>query len=228
MKQLKKPFVVILSVLFLLSGFTSSALAVENKSHTLDLVIKISDLEEKLQLINSLAEEGQTPSGSPVAFVSQMLQGTDWIDPGRLIVIGGVMKQDQYEFAALIPFKTPNPDFQTAMNASAGPDYYVLGFPSGGPKEKVPQVMETALVEASKTPAEAFFSIEVSVNQMIRKGDQKIKAFIQTLEQAAGDEAGGDMEFSEEELKTAIENLIKMGAQVDMLAERFDFNKETF
>ena len=166
MKQLKKPFVIILPVLFFLIAFFPLVFAAEEPSHSLDLVIKISNLEEKLQLINSLTGEGTSTDNSPAVFINKVLQGTDWIDTDRLIVLGGLMNQDQFEGAALIPFKKPNPDVQASMKAAAGPDYYILGFPTGGTQTTVSKAIESGLIESSKTGTKEFFSIEVSVSQL--------------------------------------------------------------
>ena len=227
MKQLKASFGVILPVLFLLNGLFCSVLATEDASQSLDLVIKISDLDEKLDLVNSLAGNDPSSTGSPAAFVKQMLQGTEWIDPNRVIVLGGTVKQDQFEAAVLIPFKTPNPDFQTAMNASAGPDYYVFGFPRPGAPDAVPEALENALVASSKTGTKDFFSLEISINQLLQKGDKKIQEFIESI----GDPSKGDpenpLDMSEEEIKKAAQNFISTASQIDILAERIDFNQNT-
>ena len=225
MKRLKTSFVIILPVLFLLNGLVCPVLAVEDESQQFDIVVKISNLEEKLDLIKSLAGDGASSAGSPDAVVRQMLLGTDWIDPDRLIVLGGTLTQEQFDAAVFIPFSTPNPDFQAAMNALAGPDYYVFGFPTAGAPAIVTDPVKNALVASSKTGTKDFFSIEISVSQLLQKGDRKIQEFIQSMGEPSQNMAKTPMDLSEEDIKTAIHNFINTASQINVLAERIDFNQ---
>ncbi len=128
-KHLKPRFVLIsaLILVVLLGGYTTAS-----AKPALDLVIKIRDLDDMLLTLDDLSLSPPTQTGlSPTDMLRSMLQGTDWIDPGRLIVLGVTQMGAKSAASILIPFKTANENFQQVFNAQAGEDYYLIGLPPG-------------------------------------------------------------------------------------------------
>ena len=210
--------------LILFTLFSATSFAADNPSHPLDLVIKIGQIEEKLALIDQLADQGQTGGAPPSAYVNQMLAGTGWVDKNRMIVLGVSIQGDQYSIAGLIPFTTPNAEFQQSMNAAKGPDYYVLGFPPGPMAQPVSKDMELALAAAANDTTGDFVSLEVFIHQLLTKGSSQISQMVETLGERAGKEKAPDMNLTRAEVSAMAKNLIDAVGQIDMFAEHFDFD----
>ncbi len=158
-----------------------SAPAVYSASDPPDILIKIHRIEHTLNRIDSMAQSGTAPSVQPPSmFIRAMLQGTDWIDSNRLIVIGLWFKDLQVGqkpmMAALIPFAKPNDTFKMTYNAVSGNDYYILPLPLGT-VDPVTGRMELGLVAGSKSKPdrpEGIVSLEIAAAQLLEKADRQV------------------------------------------------------
>ena len=137
-----------------------SVQAKNNITDSLDIIVKISRIDETLSVIEELMKaDTKTNTPSPADMLRGMLQGTDWIDHNRPIVLGVVLKNaTKPEVAALIPFKEQNNNFQAAFNAGSGSDYYIISVPPV-PNGNISESLKIALVDVSKTESGDSLSI---------------------------------------------------------------------
>lgn len=140
-----------------------------------DILVKIRQVNTFLdrvdELVQSLAGEQKTPA---TAMIRGMLQGTDWIDSGRLIVMAASFDGSQPRAALLIPFRTSQENFKNAYQAIAGPDYYIVALPpNAGPTAA--RDLQPFLVQASKSEATSALSIDVEMAGLLRKNAAQIK-----------------------------------------------------
>jgi tetratricopeptide (TPR) repeat protein len=146
---------------------------------SLDIVISLRDLEENLQIIDDLAGTAGTPQ-APSVLLNQMLQGTDWIDPNRTIVLGIEFIDPQPTVVMLVPFSSPNEQFQMVFNAVARADYYLLPLPPGQIVDIQPGV-EEALTRASGIKPKTSLSVKVATKELMDKGNTKINELIASI-----------------------------------------------
>ncbi len=218
----------ILSLALVVTG-PGSLRAQEDAEAALDLVVKISKVEETLNLIDELVattSTGQTTM-SPTAMLRGMVQGTDWIDPSRSTVLGVEFIDGQPQMALLIPFQYPSEGFQSAYDASSGPDYYVMGFPPGQ-GAVVSGAVERAMVAASTSEAKALLSVELAANRLLSKADAQIKQGLDKLVNMPRAQGQGapDLGPSPEELRQMLVNFLDVARQLETLALGLDIDRE--
>jgi hypothetical protein len=186
----------------------------------LDIVIKISQLDKALAIIDDFAaaEPGQ-PLGSPTLLLRGMLQGTDWIDPTRLIVIAGNFVYGQLEAAALIPFRHPNEGFQSTYQAIKGPDYYLCGLPPG--QNDFARAARAAMVSAARATTTAMFSVELAAGRLLNAADEQIKKRINRLGELPRETLEGGP--PPQDIEEMLSNLLKMADQLYKLQFGLDF-----
>jgi tetratricopeptide (TPR) repeat protein len=192
-----------------------------------DAIVKVSELNAALEAIDEMARGLPNQAQlTPSVFIRSMLQGTEWIDPDRSIVLGAFFTRidaESMDFAALIPFRTANDDFQMAYNAVAGGDYYIVSLPPGK-GGIVSDRMETALVEASLKPPEGMLSVDVAAAQVLQKAEPDIRKKISELEAEMADtEAAG---ISPDQVREMISGLIDTGRQIQTLSMGLDLGGE--
>jgi Flp pilus assembly protein TadD len=179
-KYLKKLFLLVLPMVIIgvLGGpITGSAQA------GLDMIVKIRDLDNFLLKIDDLstaATENQTGL-SPTDMLRGMLQGTDWIDPARLIVLGAARTGEKTAAAVLIPFQTANENFQKLYNAKAGGDYYLVGLPPGQAVE-LPEDALAEMVSASRTSSNMALIVELAVSTLLANNKTQIDQWLHKIE----------------------------------------------
>jgi len=227
-KPIGQTLFIILFFMVLILGIHPFLCAAQDTTNVLDVIVKVARIEEKLNLIDDLIKSGpKQPMKSPTAMLRGMLQGTDWIDADRLIVFGLVMNQEsQPEMAVLIPFRTPNPNFQAGFNALAGPDFYIISLPPGAKPEGVSEAIQNALVEASASKSRDFLTVEVAVNRLLKNNDQKIRELIQKLEKLPIDSKRQNIELSPQDLQDVLLKMIDTIAQVEVLSESIDIDAD--
>ena len=202
--------------------------AAEADANGLDVAIKISNVHEKLNLIDSLMPSD--PNGPEISLVAKlrgMLMGTEWLDPSRSVVLGMVMAEPKPEIAILLPYQSPKPEFQTATHAAAGPDYYVIPLPAGSPREGASGPMLKDLLSASNTRSDDFLSIDIAVRTLLEKGDQKIRDAVEKLGTSPGKKGEGNLYASPQDVKEIVKGLVKTGRQLETLTESIDVTDET-
>jgi hypothetical protein len=91
------------------------------------------------------------PEKSPTAMLRAMLQGTDWIDPRRSVVMALQLQETQPLAVVLIPFKKPNEIFKSMFNAASGPNHYLVPLPPGQDINFSTEAETILLAESNKT-----------------------------------------------------------------------------
>ncbi len=204
----------------LLSSHQPQLFAAQEPAAPPDILIKISHLDKSLEVIDALAAAAGPESGiSPGAMVKGMLQGTDWIDFSRPMVIGVEIKDPKPETALFIPFKKPNPAFQTAYQAVQGPGYYFLSLPPGAGKPD--KALEPALEKASRPGPDASASVEVAVDALLKKADPKIQEALSALQSLPPGKTPPDLPLSPAQLRETAEKVLKTARQLKTLDLRF-------
>ena len=217
----------IITVVFFAVIFTSFSplLAKKNQPPLLDVLVKISNLEQQLNTVDKLfASSSGQPSISPTLMLKGALQGTGWIDSSRLIIIGIVLKEPESDMYILIPFKEPNESFQASFNGVAGSDYYII--PRTSSEEKiVPDNIKSKLVNLCNSRAEHSMSIEMGLANLIKKNDAKIKEYINKIDDFPQKDLTNNLDFTPEETRGMLVNMLDAAAQVELLKTGFDLNE---
>jgi Flp pilus assembly protein TadD len=192
-----------------------------------DVIVTITRLAETLDLIDRLAGESREPGKpSPTAIVRGSLMGTHWIDPARPIVVGVNFSNGVSAATALVPFKQPNPDFQSAYNAKPGPDYYVLALPQN-PDRPLTDGDEAVLLAAAAFPQEKLVSVKVSLGRLLAANSDKIDQMIAGIDAGRTPEEEPASPVSPEEVRRMLRSSLALLRQIDTLKLDFDFNQET-
>jgi len=210
------------AIIIVLAASQASAAKPEGNERFFDIVVKISGLENMLNLVDQVAEAGQT-TPSPSTFIRSMLKGTDWIDPARSCVIGINTAGPQAERAVLIPFISPKPDFQSAYNALAGPDYYLVTIPPG-PGKQVADGARSALVAASRIHSKPMISVSLGVEKLLTLAEGPIRQGLDKLDHAGVDAPtdAGNMAVSPEVAGKMINSLLDTFGQLEEIRIELD------
>ena len=225
-KPVRLKFFIIIIMSALIFGNYKPLQATQDTSLPLDIVVKISRLENTLNVIDNLAgADPKQPMKSPTALLKGMLQGTGWIDSNRLIVIGIKINETKSEIAVLIPFQQPNNNFQAAFNALAGPDYYIVSLPPGK-GGAISDAVEAALVDASRADEKISLSAELAVNELLEKGDEKIKQGLAKLENLPRKQKLGGTSLTLQQIREIQANMLDTLGQIEVLTIGIDFSEE--
>ena len=213
-------------VILLTVGLCAPSFAQERAPLSLDMVIKISRLEQVLATVDKLSRAaGTLPSKSPVTLFKGMLQGTAWIDPERLIVITVDYATEKPVAIAMIPFKERNDMFQAAFNASRGLDYYIFTIPADQKSLILPK-LETAMVEVSRAKAPAGIAVEILAANLLKQHDARIKKGlnqINALATAAKSPSPGPGP-TPKEIVGALTGMLEIAKEIELLTVAFDIN----
>jgi hypothetical protein len=189
--------------------------------NTPDIIIKINDFEKNLELLKEVFGPGDQQS---LNFLRQMLFGTEWIDPERAIVFGVYVEETQSRSAVLIPFRQPNPDFQSQFNASNEKDAYVVAFPTDQPLT-VSTAFKNALKGAARSKDKSFISVEIGVQKLMVKGEKQIREMLMQIENMPQNEQTQDMPMSPREAREMMEGMLDTFAQLETLSISFDLTQ---
>ena len=222
----KKIYLSFFSILLLLGAY-GILQAAEEDGNGLDVAIEISNIDEKLDLIEELLpNEINRSQSSFVSKIRESLKGTDWIDPSRAIVFGMIMDEPAPEMAVLIPYQSQKPDFQMATNATVGQDYYVITLPPGSQQEGISESLLKALETASTSKSADFVTLDIALKAILEKGDEKIRQTIEKMDKPSSQKQGGNMGFTPEDLKEMVSQMVRVGKQLKALSESVDLTKE--
>jgi hypothetical protein len=214
----------IVPVAVLIIGLPQTLDALQTKTPSLDVVIKISQLEKTLDLADELMGIASGKAGgTPTAFLRGMIQGTDWIDPKRLIVVAATLSDNKPIGIVLVPFARRNDNFQAAFNASRGLNYYILSLPMGN-KNIITPAMETALVDISRTDAAATVTMELAAASLVKKFDPQIQAWLKKVGSSAAGVAAGSTGPSREEITGMMNNILGTARQVEVFSLGLDLS----
>ncbi len=229
---MKKPFFqqnacVIFVILMVAFGISPSLWATGEGGSPLDLSVKIGKIDEKLRLVEKLIPPNtDAPVKSPVFMAKSMLQGTHWIDPDRLIVLGVIMGEPQPEIAVILPYIEPNLSFQSAYHAMSSENAYIISLPPGNRSEDVSETMQQALVDASKSGYRHFLSLELAVKALLTKADDKIRKAIDKIGETQTQDTPQGIPLSPQEMKETLNNLVDIFRQLETVSEGIDIDND--
>ena len=181
-----------------------------------DLQIRIRDVARFLQNLETLMPgDAGTPAPSRTAMIKGLLQGTDWIDPARSLVAQLHYDGQNPSWRVLVPFQTPNEDFQKAYGAVAGDDFYALRFPPA-PERPLSDRQRTQLKQASTAPVEADIVVALAASRLLHQFEPRIEATLRGLA-ATSSEQDAAMSMSPEDMQQMVGDMIATAKQVENL-----------
>ena len=205
--------------------------AVPNQTSPFIAIIKINDLENILfQIDDLMAGKSQKQGISPTGMLKGFLQGTDWIDPVRHIVIG---LENPAEFSmdtppvsmAFIPFIEPNENFRAAYNARTGPGYYILPLPPGADIQ-ISKASETALRKISNSKPEKSLMIEISIEAILKQHRSKIDQAIKNAKPPQNNQQINGSTFKKPDFVQTANSLLEIFEQLASFGLSLDFNSK--
>ncbi len=223
-KTARHTFFIALIALILVVGWYGLMSAQEKANCPDKILIRISDLEKTLNVIDELiGVVPAQPMNSPTAQLRGMLMGTNWIDPTRLIVMMCDLNNVQTSMAMLIPFQRSNETFQMTFKAVAGPDYYVLTLPPGG---TVSDAVKAVLVDASGAKATASVSVELNIRALLNKFDAQIMEGLNKLENFPQGQVNPQFGPKPQDIRTMLLEMLEMAEQVEILTIGLDLRPD--
>lgn len=214
--------------IFLVILIGSPAFGTQADPSHFDVIVSINRLEETLNLIDNLVvSDPQKSMESPTTILRLMVQGTNWIDTSRLIIIGVKLEDPQPKAAILIPFKTTNKNFQSIYKPMTGPDYYVLSLP---PKQPQPITKNeiNALLAASLAKVNESLYIKFNPHSLLAKNEPQIQQFLTLLDNMPQTLEQQKTGFSGRDLKQFVVSLLSKAGQLDFLGLGLDLTAEKF
>ena len=190
-----------------------------------DFVVKISRLGQMLDMIDSLAmwDAGQVPT----AALRDMLQGADWIDDNRSIVLAWDKSGERPFPAILVPYRQANPNFKEAFKAISRKDYYILSLPPGK-AEAIPDGVELEMAGASQDLPASTISMTVALRKLIAGNRDGIDHLLQAISQASPSDQTDPLAPSLEETRGMLTGLVDAAQQIDVLTLHLDLNENQF
>jgi len=209
----------------LVAGMVLATGLQQNTAAAADLVMKISRLGQTLDLIDSMgmSETGQVPT----AAIRGMLQGADWIDGERSIVLSWDQSGERAFSAILVPYRQANPNFKEAYNAMSRRDYYILSLPPGK-AVAIPESIEREMAEASRDVAASTISMTLALRKLIAGNRDSINNMLQSAGQASPPGQTDPLAPSPEEIQEMLAGLVDAAEQIDFLTLRLDLNETQF
>ncbi len=221
-------WIIIAVTVVLVAGFNPGTAEAQDKvSKGPQLLIKIRNIDQLLNDIERLmpSGEGSAPP-QQAAMLRGILQGTEWIDPERAIVAGMVVKGDIASWFALIPFQTPNANFQTAYSAIAGDDYYLMSLPPQPGFGLAPEV-KASLIGASTDTNDSRMVIEAAASELVTMAQPKIAAAIASRPANPAPQGGPAM-MSPQETQAMLADMLKMFEQMETVRLGLDLSGDVF
>lgn len=221
----KSVFLSLVCLVLLLSGAAGcwqATAVMAADTPALDVVLRITDFERALSVIDELAAEtGGGESVSPALQIQGLFQGTDWIDSRRTLTVGLRFGNGQPDATVLVPFKTPNENFKAAYNASEGAGYYLLSFPPGM-GSGLPADIEQAMVAASRKKTRGLFSVEIACQGLLQNGESQIFQALQNMESSSAGMAPQPFAPRPEDIRAMVEQMITIARQLDRFTVGID------
>ena len=215
-------------IAFLAAGFMPPAAKAQGQAgQGLQLLIKIRNIDQLLNDVERLMPSGEgSATTQQMAMFRGMLQGTDWIDPERSIVLGMDARGGASSWIALIPFRTANPNFQMAYSAIAGDDYYLTAFPPQPGFTLNPGIKES-LLDASVASAASSLVVEAAASELLAIAQPKIAAAIASRAAAPSPQGQPSM-MSPAETQAMLTEMLKTFEQVETLRLGLDLEGDLF
>ena len=200
--------------LFFLCGIDVSYTQVTNEAHW-DIILKIEKLDETLDIIDELTgTDNRQPEKSSTAMLRAMLQGTDWIDPRRSVVIAMQLHETQPLAVVLIPFQKPNELFKSMFNATSGPNHYLVSLPPGREINFSTANEKILLIESNKTSNKSI-ALKIGVDQVLKKSEPQIRGMLMDMQNTQPAPQEGEQGFSSKDIQEMVNNLMGVAAQLE-------------
>jgi len=196
-----------------------------------DAFVKINHPDKIIKIMNQsvVGASAQTaPSSSPGAMIKRLLQGTDWIDPSRSIIIGITFARVQPEIFFLIPFVKPNENFRASYDAIKGTDYYIISLSSDHQKSTANKEMFAALAHAAQSKAEALISIKIEIKRLLDGRYTQIKQLINNIPLSPGDQVASEMILTPTEIRLTLLKMLGKARQLEHITANTDFDDQIF
>ena len=228
-----KPFKIKLSPIFFILTLiivTNCSVQAQNDiPDSLDIIVKISRIDETLSVIEELMKaDTKTNTPSPADMLRGMLQGTDWIDHNRPVVLGVVLKNSgKPEISAFIPFKKQNNNFQAAFNATPGPDYYIISVPPV-PDGNISESLKIALVDVSGTESGDSLSITMNVSKIMEIYYDKIKESMLQIDNMPANQELDKLNLSPHDIREMLQKTLDILSEIETISTGFNINKSIF
>ena len=216
-----KPVRVVLTICLMTGMLLLTGLQLDSAAAA-DLTLKISRLDKALDLIDSM---GMSDTGQlPTAAIRGMLQGVDWIDSDRSIVLSWGTSGDHSYSAILVPYQRANPDFKTAYHALSRNDYYLLPLPPGE-DVTIPESVEKEMVDASQGRTASTVSLTLALRQLISANRQRIDNVLETIGQMTSQDEVDPLAPAAEDVRQMLVGLVGTAQQVDLLSLNLDLSE---
>jgi tetratricopeptide (TPR) repeat protein len=202
-------------------SIASPAWTVERGEHPFGITLKISRLAQTLDRIDALMQEMQPNSRrSTTQMLRGMFQGTDWIDPQRVIVVGVDIQASPAQVAAFIPILQPQESFRQAFNATLGESGYFISLQ---PKNRpvAPELQERLSRTSGQVHPHPVY-LELALSDLIAYAEKGIDQLIDS--QASRSSAMVDRQKMTEMVSSMAATL----GQVDVLGLGLDFDENFF
>lgn len=187
-----------------------------------DLLLKISRLEKALDLIDSM---GMSDTGQlPTAAVRDILQGVDWIDGERSMVLSWGTSGGRPYSAILIPYQRTNPDFKAAYHALSRKDYYILPLPPGE-AVTIPESVEKEMAGASRDRTASTVSLTLALSQLISVNRQDIDNVLETVGQMTSQDATAPLAPATDDVRKMLVGLVDAAQQIDQFSLSLDLSE---
>ncbi len=212
--------------LALVAGVNPRALAATQLPE-FDVVVKLQKIEQTLTTIEQMmpVDAGQ-PMGNPLAMLRTMMQGTDWIDPQRAVVIGADLSGEKITGVALIPYQFENQQFQATFGATTGDDYYLIQIPPNGGGPPISKATESALRKASQTLGKTAVSAQLSVKTLLDESKDRIDTMLAQIAQKPQAPNDTPTPMTPRDLQLMFTNMLNLARQLDFLSLGVDINPE--
>ncbi len=234
----RHPIIAILCVIFCLFIFSlqPTARAADQKpperqsdNGQPDVIVKIHRLQQALALIDDLAAaDNHQPTAAPSFFLRSVLFGTDWIDPGRPIVLG-ITYKDQAAgtapvMAAFVPFVRKNDDFHISYSAVSRLDHYIVPLPPGK-GAPVDDLMADALARAARETSNGLLAVEIAASRLIEKAEPQIQKMLLDLDTRLKNQQNAPDDLPPEAAGKLMENLLHAAGQIETFSLGLDLTK---
>jgi len=200
-------------------------------SQTPDAYVKINRLDKIIKIMDQsvVSTPAETaPTSSPGAMIKGLLQGTDWIDPSRSIVIGITFASSQPDIFFFIPFIKPNDNFRTSYHAIKGSDYYIISLSSGRQNSIVHKETLEALKNAAQSRADALISIEIEVKRLLDGRHALLMQLIRNMPLSSDGQSVDEMMLTPAEIRSTLLKMLAKARQLVRITANTDFDDRIF
>ncbi len=208
--------------ILLIFVYLSPAWAKKSENAFFDAIFSINHLEKTLSLIDDLMGfDPEKQFESPTNMLRVMIQGTNWIDPSRLITIGVKLEDSKVKTAILIPFSQPNKNFRAIYKPVVGPDYYFLSLPPHNSRNFPKEGIE-ALLAASNSGLKKSLYLNFNPHTLLAKKNTRVEQFLAYLKDIPQTPGQKEKGLAEAELQELIMALLNNASQLEFFGLGFD------